>query len=103
MSFEKELQEFQKQVDGAKYDIRLKGEGTESTLQGETNAMGEIMVIAILISVFARERKMKPESYIKLVSDYMKMADMITADTKEELNVMQEIIKNGGKIDGWNS
>lgn len=97
MSIDKELHEL---IDGAKYDITINGKGKKAEIKGTTNPMGEIMAIAILASTFAEQRKIKPESFMNLVLEFLETGKMISADTKEELDVMQEIIKNGGKIDG---
>lgn len=100
MSIDKEFQEM---LDGAKYDIKINGEGIGGEIDGKTNAMGEIIAVALLVSFFAEQRKMTLESYMELVSGFLGMGDIISADSQEELDVMQELIKIGGKIDGWNS
>ena len=92
--------EVQKELDNAKGHFEIDINGIEPIVKAQFNGGGALLIAAhALILTMAKSAKIKPQEALAAVISFMNDTSSLVTDSQEQMDVMKEILKRGGKID----
>jgi hypothetical protein len=90
----------QKDLDNAKGHFEIDVNGLEPIIKAEFNGGAALLIAAhSMILTMAKSAKIKPQEALMAVISFMSDTSSLVADSREQMDVMNEILNRGGKID----
>lgn len=92
--------EDRKKLESAKGHFEIDINGLTPQVKGEFSGGAALIIAAhAMILTMAKAAKVKPQEALSAVITFMNDTSSLVADSREQMDIMKEILKRGGKID----
>lgn len=89
----------QETVNGAKAEVNIKIDGSKATCRNNGNTMGMLFAANALIVQISKVKKEEYNDVLRALKALNSISVSLIGESDEQIDVMEAILKNGGKID----
>lgn len=89
----------QETVNGAKAEVNIEIDGSKATCRNKGNTMGMLFAANALIVQISKTKKEEYNDVLRALKALNSISVSLMGESDEQIDVMEAILKNGGKID----